>query len=162
MRRHTDAHTNTRSICTPTYMHTHTHIPTYIHTYIQAYIYTYIVRTYVRTYIHTCIHKYVRTYVYIYIYIHTYMIHIYIRTYIHTYVQCVQKRMVQFQKLIRNLFLTLHGQNVHRQQRQLSQFRMRYQQFFFMLTAGPRGQFLRWRRSRKRFSVCSVLRCPDL
>ena len=31
-----------------------------------------------------------------------------------------------------------------------------------MLIAGPRGQFLRWRRSRKRLSVCSVLRCPDL
>ena len=30
--------------------------------------------------------------------------------------------MVQFQKLTRNLFLTLHGQNVHRQQRQLSKF----------------------------------------
>ena len=28
--------------------------------------------------------------------------------------------MVRFQKLTRNLFLTLHGQNVHRQQRQLS------------------------------------------
>ena len=26
----------------------------------------------------------------------------------------------------------------------------------------PRGQFPRWRRSRKRLSVCSVLRCPDL
>ena len=25
-----------------------------------------------------------------------------------------------------------------------------------------RGQFTRWRRSRKRLSVCSVLRCPDL
>ena len=31
-----------------------------------------------------------------------------------------------------------------------------------MLTAGPRGQFPKWRRSRKRLSVCSVLRCPDL
>ena len=31
-----------------------------------------------------------------------------------------------------------------------------------VLTAGPRGQFPRWRRSRKRLSVCSVLRCPDL
>jgi hypothetical protein len=31
-----------------------------------------------------------------------------------------------------------------------------------MLTAGPRDQFPRWRRSRKRLSVCSVLRCPDL
>ena len=25
-----------------------------------------------------------------------------------------------------------------------------------------RGQFPRWRRSRKRLSLCSVLRCPDL
>ena len=32
----------------------------------------------------------------------------------------------------------------------------------FMLTARPRGQFTRWRRSRKRLSVCSVLRCPHL
>ena len=31
-----------------------------------------------------------------------------------------------------------------------------------MLNVGPRGQFPRWRRSRKRLSVCSVLRCPDL
>ena len=37
--------------------------------------------------------------------------------------------MVQFQKLTRNLFLALHGQNIHHQQRQLSKFRMRYQQF---------------------------------
>ena len=37
--------------------------------------------------------------------------------------------MVQFQKLTRNLFLTLHGQNLHRQQRQVSKFLMRYQQF---------------------------------
>ena len=36
--------------------------------------------------------------------------------------------MVQFQKLTRNLFLTLRGHNVHRQQRQLSKFLMRYQQ----------------------------------
>jgi hypothetical protein len=31
-----------------------------------------------------------------------------------------------------------------------------------MLTAGPGNQFPRWRRTRKRLSVCSVLRCPDL
>ena len=31
-----------------------------------------------------------------------------------------------------------------------------------VLTAGLRGQFPRWRRSRKRLSVCSVLRCPNL
>ena len=54
-------------------------------------------------------------------------------------IQCVHKRMVQFQKLTRNLFLTLHGQNVHRQQRQLSQFRMRYQQFAFHAYCGAVG-----------------------
>ena len=37
--------------------------------------------------------------------------------------------MVRFQKLTRNLFLILHGHNVHRQQRQLSKFLMRFQQF---------------------------------
>jgi hypothetical protein len=40
--------------------------------------------------------------------------------------------MVRFHKLTRNLFLTLHGQNVHRQQQQLSKFLMRYQQFALM------------------------------
>ena len=45
------------------------------------------------------------------------------------YIQDIHKRMVWFQKLTRNLFLTLHGHNVHRQQRQLSKFLMRYQQF---------------------------------
>ena len=35
-------------------------------------------------------------------------------------IQGVYKRMEQFRKLTRNLFLTLHGQNLHRQQRQLS------------------------------------------
>ena len=32
--------------------------------------------------------------------------------------------MVQFQKLTGNLFLNLHGYNLHRQQRQLSKFLM--------------------------------------
>ena len=31
-----------------------------------------------------------------------------------------------------------------------------------VLTAGLLGQFTRWRRSRKRLSVCSVMRCPYL
>ena len=44
-------------------------------------------------------------------------------------IQGIHKRMVRIQKLTRNLFLTLHGHNVHRQQRQLSKFLMRYQQF---------------------------------
>jgi hypothetical protein len=36
--------------------------------------------------------------------------------------------MAQFQKLRRNLFLTFHGHNKHRQQRQMSKFLVRYQQ----------------------------------
>ena len=41
--------------------------------------------------------------------------------------------------LTRNLFLTLHWQNVHRQQRQLSKFLMRYQQFAFYAYCGAAG-----------------------
>ena len=41
----------------------------------------------------------------------------------------LRKTMVRVQKLTRNLFLTLQGHNVHRQQRHLSKFLMRYQQF---------------------------------
>jgi hypothetical protein len=36
------------------------------------------------------------------------------------YIQGIHKRMAQFQMLTKNLFLTLHGLNLHRQQRQLS------------------------------------------
>ena len=47
--------------------------------------------------------------------------------------------MAQFQKLTRNLFLTLHEYNIHRQQRQLSKFLMRYQQFAFHAYCGAAG-----------------------
>jgi hypothetical protein len=40
-------------------------------------------------------------------------------------VQGIHKRMVRFQKLIKHLFLTLHGHNIHRKRRQLSKFIMR-------------------------------------
>ena len=53
----------------------------------------------------------------------------YILLLLRIYIQGIHKRMVPFQKLTRNLFLTLRGHNVHRQQRQLSKFLMRYQQF---------------------------------
>jgi hypothetical protein len=43
-------------------------------------------------------------------------------------VQSIHKRMVQFQKLARNLFLILNRHNVHRQQQQLSKFLVHYQQ----------------------------------
>jgi hypothetical protein len=54
-------------------------------------------------------------------------------------IQSIHKRMVQFQKLTRNLFLTLHGHNVHRQQRQPSKFLVRYQQFTSHAYCGAAG-----------------------
>ena len=66
-----------------------------------------------------------------------YYIYIYIHIYINT--QGVYKRMLQFQKLTINLFLVLHGHNVHRQQRQLSKFLMRYQQFASHAYCGAAG-----------------------
>jgi len=68
--------------------------------------------------------------------------------------------MVLFQKLTRNLFLTLNGHNVHHQQQQLSRVSHALPAVCFLCLL--RGQFPRWRRSRKGLSVCSVLRCPDL
>jgi len=52
----------------------------------------------------------------------------------------IHKRMVQFQMLTRNLFLNLHGHNVHHQQWQLYKSHMRYQQFAshaYCRAAGP-------------------------
>jgi hypothetical protein len=56
-----------------------------------------------------------------------------------TEIQDIQKRMVRFQQLTRNLFLTLHGHNAHRQQRQLSKFLMHYQQFASHVYYGAAG-----------------------
>ena len=47
--------------------------------------------------------------------------------------------MVQIRKLTRNLFLTLLGHSVHRQQRQLSKFPKRYQQFASHAYCGAAG-----------------------
>jgi hypothetical protein len=47
--------------------------------------------------------------------------------------------MVQYQKLTRNLFLTFHVHNVHSQQRQLSKFLVRYQQFASHVDCGAAG-----------------------
>jgi len=51
----------------------------------------------------------------------------------------MHKRIVRFQTLTRNLFLTLHGHNLHRQQRQLSKFLMGYQQFVSHAYCGAAG-----------------------
>jgi hypothetical protein len=55
------------------------------------------------------------------------------------HIQCVKKGMVRFQKLTRNVFVTLHGHNVHCQQQQLSKFLMCYQQFASLAYCGAAG-----------------------
>jgi hypothetical protein len=58
--------------------------------------------------------------------------------------------MVQFLKLTRNLFLNLHGHNVHRQQRQLSKFLVRYQQFASHAYCGAVGPVSKMASHQKR------------
>ena len=48
-------------------------------------------------------------------------------------------KMVRFLKFTRNVFLTLRGHNVHCQQRQLSMFLVRYQQFASHAYCGAAG-----------------------
>ena len=60
-------------------------------------------------------------------------------THTHTHTQGIHKRMVWFQKLTRNLFLTLHGPNAHHQQQQMSRFLMRHQQFASHAYCGAAG-----------------------
>jgi len=62
--------------------------------------------------------------------------------------------MVRFQKLTRNLFFTLHGHNVHRQQRQLSKFFMGYEQFTSHAYCGAAGPVSKMAsQQRKAFCV---------
>jgi len=61
--------------------------------------------------------------------------------------------MVRFQKLTRNLFLTLHGHNIHCQQRQLSEFLMRYQQFASHAYCGAAGPVSKMSQQEKAFCV---------
>ena len=77
-------------------------------------------------------------------------------------IQGIHKGMVRFQKLTRNLFLTLHGHNIHRQQRQLTKFLMRYQQFASHAYCGAVGPVSKMASQQEKASVCSVLRCPVL
>ena len=73
--------------------------------------------------------------------------------------------MVRFQKLTRNLFLTLHGHNVHRQQQQLSKFLMRYQQFVSHAYCGAAGPVSKMASQQEkaffvlRFEVFRSARC---
>jgi hypothetical protein len=61
----------------------------------------------------------------------------------------IHKRTAWFQKLIKNVFLTLHWHNIYCQQRDCPRFSCATSSWLLMLTAGPRDQFPKWRRSRK-------------
>jgi hypothetical protein len=77
----------------------------------------------------------------------------------HTYRAHTQKNGA-VSEVITNVFVILHGHNMLCRQRKLSEFLMRYQQY--ASHAWQLDQFPRWRCSRRRLSVCFVLRCPDL
>jgi hypothetical protein len=78
------------------------------------------------------------------------------------FIQSIHKRMVRFQKLIKNYFSPSTGTTYTVSGGNCPSFSYATSSSLLMLTAWPRGQFQRWRCSRKRLSVCSVLRCPDL
>ena len=78
-------------------------------------------------------------------------------------IQGKHKGMVRFQKWTRNLFFSPYTGTTYTVSSSNSpSFSCATISSLLMLTAGPRSQFARWRRSRKRLSVYSVLRCPDL
>ena len=78
-------------------------------------------------------------------------------------IQSVYKWMVQFQKLTKKFISRLtRAQPTPSAAATVQVSHALPAVRSLVLTAGLRGQFPRWRSSRKRLSVCSVLRCPDL
>jgi hypothetical protein len=69
-------------------------------------------------------------------------------------VQGIHKKMVRFENLIKNLFLTLRGHNIHCQQRDLSMCFMHYQQFASHAYCGAARSVAKMAsRQEKAFSV---------
>jgi hypothetical protein len=65
----------------------------------------------------------------------------------------IHKRMVQFQKLLQNVFHTLHGHSIHCQQWELSKFLMRCQQFASHAYFGAAGPVSKMASQQKAFCV---------
>jgi hypothetical protein len=65
--------------------------------------------------------------------------------------------MVRFQKLIKMHFSSYTGTAYTVSSGNCPNFSCATSSSLLMLTAGPRDQFTRWRRSRRRLSLCSVL-----
>jgi hypothetical protein len=76
--------------------------------------------------------------------------------------QGIHKRIVRFQKLIKMYFSPYKDITYTVINGNCPKFSCDTSSFHLMLTAGPRDQFARWSRSRRRLSMCFVLRCPDL
>jgi hypothetical protein len=66
--------------------------------------------------------------------------------------------MVQFKKLTVDLFLASRGHNVHRQQRQLSKFSTRYQQFASLAYCGAAGLVYKIASQQEKAFVFTVQR----
>jgi len=80
-----------------------------------------------------------------------------------TVIQGIHKRMVRFQKLTKEFYFSPYtGTTYTVSSGNCPSFSCATSSSLLMLTAEPQGQFPRLRRSRKRPSVCSVLRCTDL
>jgi hypothetical protein len=77
-------------------------------------------------------------------------------------IQGMYKRMTRFPKLIKMHFWPYIGTTYTISNGNCPSFSCATNSSLLMLPAGPRDQISRWRRSRRRLSVCSVLRCPDL
>jgi hypothetical protein len=69
------------------------------------------------------------------------------------YIPFLHKGIVQFQKLIQHLFLTLHGQNIHYQQWELSTFLIHHQQFPSQAYCGAAGPVSKMASQLKAFCV---------
>jgi hypothetical protein len=74
----------------------------------------------------------------------------------------VTQRMVRFQKFIQIFIFTLHGTTYAVCSVNCPSFSYATSSSPLVFTAGPRDRFPRWRCSKRKLSVCSVLRCPDL
>jgi hypothetical protein len=66
--------------------------------------------------------------------------------------------MVQFQKLLKNLFIIIHGHNIHCQQREVSKFLMRYQQSTFAFHAyyGAAGPVSKMVSQQEKAFLCAL------
>jgi hypothetical protein len=69
--------------------------------------------------------------------------------------------MVQFKKLLKNVFVILHEHNIHYQQEKLSTFPLHYKRFPSQSYCGAAGPVSKM-TSQQENAVCSVSRCPDL